>query len=182
MHTVKKILIMASILITSNGFGDMDYYVGARTGVSNITLESTINGTTSTGSQNANFFSIVNGVIVDDRVKLSVGYSQYAIANNDTMNSIELGYTYYWNNISYQLEKNDWRPFLNFEYVRSTLERSNINTNSDTIILGFGTDYHINKSLFLVAGYGFSLFSANSNNTQQIKDISKASLDLNYKF
>lgn len=183
MCQIKKIVFLSSVFLVTNLSAEIEYFIGLRTNMANITLEVPTTTSSNIGNENKVAYSINNGIIIDERIKLTVGYSQYALSGNSSMNSVDLGYSYYLDNINFTFQKKEWKPFANIDYMRSAFKWKDTNINTDMIMLGFGTDYHINERLFLMAGYGFTIFSA-SNETEngKIERINRAYLDINYKF
>ena len=153
-------------------------------------------------SDNGGVLSILGGTIINNKHKLTIGYSKYSTDAAVDMDSIDLGYAYYIDQDSLQITNKKWKPFIGVGYTMlnykeklpSSYDKSEFNLKTQALMLSIGTDYEIDKKRFLTIGYDFSLsrsgsesttLTTNGNNYNVNMEVDKRSrwlVSYNYKF
>ena len=206
---MKKSLIVASLLLAgTSAVAQNEYFMGVGIGSGSWTSEAKVArvsdgvSVTVSESDSGGVLSILGGTIIDDKHKLSIGYSTYNTDADVDMTSIDLGYAYFIDQNSLGTTNKKWKPFVNLGYFMSTYEEdiSSISTQSTftlktkAIMLGFGADYKIDSKQFITMGYDFSLSTSGSSSApvsiygtnytidMEVDKISRWLVTYNYKF
>ncbi len=206
---IKKSLIVASLLFaTTNVVAQSEYFMGVGIGSGSWTPTTTVvrvsDGASATISQSdsGGVFSILGGTIIDNKHKLTIGYTTYSTSADVDMNSIDLGYAYFIDQDSLKITNKKWKPFIGVGYTMlnykeklpSSYNKSEFNLKTKAVILSIGTDYEIDKKQFLTIGYDFSLSTSGSESathttggndytvTAETDKVSRFLVSYNYKF
>ena len=210
MKMVKKSIIVASLLFaTTNAMAQNEYFMGVGIGNGSWTQEIKVvrvsNGAsvvTVSESNSGNVLSILGGTIIDNKHKLSIGYSTYNTVADVDMTSIDLGYAYFIDLDGLKIADNKWKPFIGAGYLINTYtekldsswDKSEFKLTTKALILGIGTDYKIDKNQFITMKYDMSLstsgsesatFTIDGNDFNTIMESNKFSgwiVSYNYKF
>ncbi|MCI0500841.1 MAG: hypothetical protein L0Y61_03750 [Epsilonproteobacteria bacterium] len=206
---MKRNLLAVGLLFGATSiYASNENFIGVGTGNGKATMKMTAIGTIDGESYNltlserdsARITSIVGGTIIDDKHKLSIGYSKYNTEDGTSMNSIDLGYSYYLNQSDLQIQNPKWKPFVSLGYMMNSysvdIEDTTLSIDIDTkaLMLGVGTDYKIDERSFLTMGYDFSLSTSGSENfsyedndfsvraSVEFDKMSRLYIGYNYKF
>jgi outer membrane protein W len=206
---VKKSLIVASLLFaTTSAMAQNKYFMGVGIGSGSWTPEVKVvrvsNGASATVSESdsSRVLSILGGTIIDNKHKLSIGYSTYNTDADVDMTSVDLGYAYFIDQDSLKITNKKWKPFVGAGYSMSTYteklsssyDKSEFKLTTKALMIGIGTDYEIDKKQFLTIGYDFSLSTSGSesatlttggndyNVNMEVDKISRFLVSYNYKF
>ena len=206
---IKKSLIVASLLFAgTSAVAQNEYFMGA--GISGGSLTPKVVETNSEGavisttseSDNGGVFSILGGTIIDNKHKLSIGYSTYLTDDTDAdveMNSIDLGYAYFIDQDILKITNKKWKPFVGVGYsmsiykqnLSSSYNQSEFKLTTKALLIGIGTDYEIDKNQFITIGYDISLSTSGNENATlttgkntnvEFDKISRCLVAYHYKF
>lgn len=192
---MKKSLIVAGLLLaSSSAYATNESFIGVGTGNGKATMKATVTGTVNgtsintalSESDSGGIFSVIGGTIIDDKHKLSIGYSKYNTEAGSSMNSIDLGYSYYLNQTNLQIQNSKLKPFVNLGYMMNSysidVEGSTYSLDIDTkaLMLGLGTDYKINEKSFVTMGYDFSLSTSGSESISIVDGADNVKIDLEF--
>jgi hypothetical protein len=206
---IKKSLIVASLLFaTTSAMAQNEYFMGVGIGSGSWTPEAIITnsagstvGTTSE-SDSGGVVSILGGTIIDNKHKLSIGYSTYNTDADVDMTSIDLGYAYFIDQDSLKITNKKWKPFVGVAYSMSTyteklsssFNKSEFELKTNALMLDVGIDYEIDKNQFITMQYDMSLSTSGSesatlttggndyNVNMEVDKISRFLVSYNYKF
>ena len=206
---MKKSLIVASLLFaTTNAIAQNEYFMGLGIGSGSWTPEAKIvrvsNGASLTVSESdsGGVISILGGTIIDDKHKLSIGYSTYNTDTDVDMTSIDLSYAYFIDQDSLKIANKQWKPFVDAGYsmntytekLSSSYNKSEFKLTTKALMLGIGTDYEIDKNQFITMEYDMSLSTSGSesvalttggnnyNVNMEVDKVSRWLVSYNYKF
>lgn len=210
---MKKSLLMASLLLAGTSVcAQNEYFMGVGissgswTPKANVIRNSTGATITETSeSDRGGILSILGGTIIDNTHKIALGYSKYNTDADVTMNSIDFGYSYLIDQDSLKITNKKWKPYVGIGYTINTYKEdltglSSVTTTSEAklttkaLMLGFGTDYEIDKKQFLTIGYDFSLSTSGDKSipltiagndytlNMETEKVSRWLIAYNYKF
>jgi hypothetical protein len=193
---MKKNLLMVGLLLSgaTSMYASNENFIGVGTGSGKATANTTVTGTVYGDSGNiklsesdsARLLSVVGGTIIDDKHKLSIGFSGYNTEAGSSMNSIDLEYSYYLNQSDLQIQNPKWKPFVSLGYMMNSysidIEDTTYSIDIDTkaIMLGFGTDYKIDEKSFLTMSYDFSLSTSGSESISIVDGDDNVNIDLKF--
>jgi outer membrane protein W len=198
---LKKSLIGASLLlVTSSAMAQNEYFMGVGAGSGSWTPEVKVSNNavaaTVSDSDTGAVISIHGGTIINDKHKLSIGYSAYNTSGTADMNSIDLGYAYY------LISDKKLKPYVGIGYsmskytedLDSSWNKSKVELNTKAVMLSIGIDYDITKNQFISLGYDKSISTSGSESLvyttggndydvdMEVDKMSRWLVSYNYKF